>query len=118
VSCNLPTSTDNQLNYGPFSISPSSGIITLIGSVEKSRVSYRLEVVVTDDGGCCEAGTSRSRRGSVIVQVKDVNNNAPRFPDCSRYAPTVMEKQNVGTTVIQVYAPFIYSSVLDFVIQW
>ena len=70
--------------------------------MEKSRVSYRLEVVVSDDGSCCDSGTSRSRRGAVIVQVKDVNNNAPRFPDCSVYAPTVMERANVGTTVIQV----------------
>lgn len=97
---------DNQLTYGPFSIAPSSGIITLIGEVEKSRVSYRLEVVVTDDGSCCESGTSRSRRGAVVVQVKDVNNNAPRFPDCSLYSPTVMENENVGTTVIQVVALF------------
>jgi len=73
-----------------------------MGSVEKSRVSYRLEVVVTDDGSCCDSGTSRSRRGAVVVRVKDVNNNAPRFPNCSFYLPTVMEKQNVGTTVIQV----------------
>ena len=65
-------------------------------------MSYRLDVVVTDDGSCCEAGTSRSRRGAVVVQVKDVNNNAPRFPDCSLYAPTVMETENVGTTVMRV----------------
>jgi len=88
--------------YGPFSISPSSGIITLTGAVDKSRVFYRLEVVVTDDGSCCEATTSRSRRGAVVVQVKDVNNNAPRFTRCAHYSPTVMENDNVGTTVIQV----------------
>lgn len=93
---------DNQLNSGPFSIAPSSGIITLVGSVEKSRVSYRLEVVVTDDGSCCESGTSRSRHGAVVVQVKDVNNNAPRFPNCPVYSPTVMENENVATSVIQV----------------
>ena len=57
---------------------------------------------MTDDGSCCDSGNSRSRRGAVVVQVKDVNNNAPRFPDCSHYLPTVMEKENVGTTVIRV----------------
>ena len=73
-------------------------------------MSYRLEVVVTDDGSCCKSGTSRSRRGAVVVQVKDVNNNAPRFPDCSLYSPTVTENENVGTTVIQVPTfPYIYS---------
>lgn len=96
------STADSRLSHGPFSITPSSGIITLTGALEKSGVSYRLEVVVTDDGSCCESGTSRSRRGTVVVQVKDVNNNAPRFMRCSHYSPTVMEMDNVGTSVIQV----------------
>lgn len=90
------------MNYGPFSIDRTSGIITLVGSLEKSRVTYRLEVVVTDDGRCCGNNVSRMRRGTVIVEVRDINNNAPRFPDCSSYAPVVMEKENVGMSVIQV----------------
>ena len=93
---------DKRLTYGPFSISRSSGIITLSGAVEKSRVSYRLEVMATDDGSCCESSTSRSRRGTVVVLVKDVNNNAPRFTRCAQYAPTVMENDNVASAVIQV----------------
>jgi len=93
---------DSRLSHGPFSISASSGIITLTGAVDKSRVSYRLDVVATDDGSCCGSTTSRSRRGAVVVQVKDVNNNAPRFTRCSHYAPTVMESENVHTAVIQV----------------
>ena len=36
-----------------------------------------------------------------MFDVKDINNNAPRFTDCSSYNPTVLEKDNVGTFVIQ-----------------
>jgi len=46
--------------------------------------------------------TSRASRGLVVFDVKDINNNAPRFTDCSSYSPTVLEKDNVGTFVIQV----------------
>jgi hypothetical protein len=98
----------NQLSYGPFSIDRSSGIITLVGSLEKSRVTYRLDVAVTDDGRCCGSGVSRMRRGTVIVEVRDINNNAPRFPDCASYAPVVMEKENVGISVIQVWTMACY----------
>jgi len=36
------------------------------------------------------------------VEVKDINNNAPRFPKCTDYSPVAMENENVGTFVIQV----------------
>jgi len=89
---------------GPFSIDPKSGIITLVGSLDKSHVSYRLNVTATDNGRCCGGTTSRSSRGVVVIEIKDVNNNAPKFPDCSTYKPVVMEKENVGTSVIQACA--------------
>jgi len=87
---------------GPFSVDPKSGIITLVGALDKSHGSYRLNVTATDNGRCCGGTTSRSSRGVVVIEIKDVNNNAPRFPDCSTYKPVVMEKENVGTSVIQV----------------
>jgi len=86
----------------PFSIEASSGIITLVGSLDKSRVSYTLNVTATDNGRCCGGTTSKASRGVVVFDVKDINNNAPRFADCSSYSPTVLEKENVGTFVIQV----------------
>jgi len=79
-----------------------SGIMTLVGPVDKSRVSYRLNVTATDNGRCCGGTTSRASRGVVVFDVKDINNNAPRFTDCSSYNPTVLEKNDVGTYVIQV----------------
>jgi len=98
------TGTVSPLVEGPFSIDPKSGIITLDGSLDKAHVSYRLNITATDNGGCCGGTTSRSSRGVVVIEIKDVNNNAPKFPDCSTYKPVVTEKENVGTSVIQVLA--------------
>ncbi len=91
-----------RLLEGPFSIDPKSGIITLIGMLDKTRVSYILNVTATDNGRCCGGTTSRTSRGVVVIEIKDINNNAPRFVDCATYKPSVMENENVGTSVIQV----------------
>ena len=96
--------TGGPLVEGPFSVDPKSGIITLVGALDKTHVSYRLNITATDNGRCCGGTTSRSSRGVVVIEIKDVNNNAPRFPDCATYRPTVMEKENVGTSVIQVHS--------------
>lgn len=91
-----------RLSNGPFSIEPKSGILTLVGQLEKSQVSYRLNVTAVDNGGCCGGTTSRRSNGLLIVDVKDINNNAPKFVDCAHFNPVVMERENVGTVVIQV----------------
>ena len=75
-----------------------------MGLLEKIRVSYKLNITATDNGRCCGGKTSRSSRGLVIVEVKDINNNAPRFPDCAQYNPEVLERADVGTSVIRVRA--------------
>lgn len=77
-----------------------------MSTLDKSRVAYRLNVTATDNGRCCGGATSRSSRGVVIIEVKDVNNNAPKFLDCATYNPVVLENENVGTPVIQVRAYF------------
>ena len=94
--------TDGALQYGPFSIKPASGLITLDGQLDKSQVSYKLRVVATDDGSCCHGGTTQRSEGLVIVEVKDINNNAPRFLDCASYTAEVEENANVHTSVIKV----------------
>lgn len=63
---------------------------------------YKLNITATDNGRCCGGKTSRSSRGLVIVEVKDINNNAPRFPTCGEYKPSVLEREDVGTSVIRV----------------
>jgi len=107
--------TGGRLVQGPFRIDATSGIVTLIAPLDKSRVSYRLNVTATDNGRCCGGTTSRASRGVVVFDVKDINNNAPRFTDCSSYSPTVLEKDNVGTFVIQVRLQFISSWLVFFV---
>lgn len=91
-----------RITEGPFSIDPKSGIITLVGALDKTQVSYRLNITAVDNGGCCGGTTSRRNSGIVVIEIKDINNNAPRFLDCATYNPIVMEKENVGTFVIQV----------------
>lgn len=77
--------------------------MTLVGSLDKSRVSYRLNITAMDDGQCCgDVTIQRHSQGLIIVEIKDINNNAPKFKDCATYAPVVLEKENVGTFVIQV----------------
>lgn len=98
----ISSGADGRLADGPFNIDANAGVITLIGSLNKAQVSYKLNIIATDNGRCCGGSTSRSSRGLVIIAVKDINNNAPRFPDCVNYYPTVLEKENVGTFVIQV----------------
>ena len=90
------------MSQGPFIIDANSGIITLKSRLDRDTVSYHLDIVAQDDGGCCGGLTSWSSRGVVIVEVKDVNNNAPSFPDCAGYNPVVMEREGVNTAVITV----------------
>ena len=90
---------------GPFRIDRSSGIISLESHLDPDTVSYRLDILARDNGGCCGGYTSRTSHGLVIVEVKDINNNAPSFPDCGGYNPVVMEREAVGTPVITVSNP-------------
>ena len=100
--CRWPTSRGP-----PFSIDAKSGILTMVGALDKRKVSYKLNITATDNGRCCGGTFSRRNKELVIVEVKDVNNNAPKFPDCASYNPVVLERENVGTSVIRVRAvPF------------
>lgn len=77
--------------------------MTLVTGLDKLKVSYRLNITAMDDGQCCgDATILRNSQGLIIVEIKDINNNAPKFMDCATYAPVVLEKENVGTYVIQV----------------
>ena len=80
----------------------SSHLGLFSGTLDKARVSYKLNITATDNGHCCGGTTSLSNEGLVIVEVKDINNNAPTFPDCGSYNPSVPEHSDVGTSVEQV----------------
>ena len=59
---------------------------------------------IADDGTCCRPD-NRVRLQSealVLVQIQDVNNKKPHFPNCTRYSPMVYENEPRGTHVITV----------------
>ncbi|CAH1778847.1 unnamed protein product [Owenia fusiformis] len=89
---------------GPFEMNPNSGVITLVERINTNAVKYVLNVTATDDNSCCRSGTRQHSDGVVIIEVIDVNNNAPKFPDCDSYNPTILENQNIGLSVITVSA--------------
>ncbi|XP_064640913.1 neural-cadherin-like isoform X2 [Lineus longissimus] len=93
----------NQIDStGTFNIDKNTGRITLVKSVLKNKSFYTLTVVATDDGmctGCTSPSTPLSSEGSYLVEVMDVNNHNPEFPDCSTYKPTVLENKLAGTSV-------------------
>ena len=94
----------DRLEEPPFHIDHKSGIIKLIGDLDKRRVSYHLNITAVDDGSCCGGHKPRRSQGLVVIEVKDVNNNAPRFLNCNTYQPTVAENQDVGTSVTRVWS--------------
>ena len=97
---------------GPFRIDPDSGLITLARSLPETVPVYMLNITAYDDGSCCPGITSLSSDTYILVEIRDTNNNQPQFPDCS-YEPEVLENQNVGTPVVQVYIPLDREQILS-----
>ena len=58
----------------------------------------------SDDGSCCRPNdrVPLSSEALVLVQIQDVNNKKPHFPNCTRYSPMVYENEPRGTHVITV----------------
>uniref|UniRef100_A0A3P9HZR5 FAT atypical cadherin 1 n=1 Tax=Oryzias latipes TaxID=8090 RepID=A0A3P9HZR5_ORYLA len=77
-----------------FTINPDTGLISTTGSINaEGSAQFELQVI-TDDN---KASTK------VIIDVVDVNNNAPEFQQTS-YKATVDENVPIGTSVITVKA--------------
>ncbi|XP_068176860.1 protocadherin Fat 1a isoform X1 [Antennarius striatus] len=77
-----------------FSINPDTGLITTTGPINADvSPRFELDVITTDK----KAATK------VIVDVTDVNNNAPEFQQTS-YKATVDENVPTGTSVVTVKA--------------
>ncbi|XP_051506018.1 protocadherin Fat 1-like [Myxocyprinus asiaticus] len=78
----------------PFVINPNTGLITTYAPIKAKDVSqYEFEVVTSDK----RAATK------VIVNVSDMNNNAPKFQQ-SNYKASVNEHVPIGTSIITVSA--------------
>uniref|UniRef100_A0A8C9T8C8 Cadherin domain-containing protein n=1 Tax=Scleropages formosus TaxID=113540 RepID=A0A8C9T8C8_SCLFO len=82
-----------------FSIEQNTGLITLIGNLDFEKEEVHLLLVKVKDGGWIP----KTGDISVIVAVKDVNDNPPVFL-ASEYTVSVPENSPVGTTVIQTKA--------------
>ncbi|TWW58827.1 protocadherin Fat 1a isoform X4 [Takifugu flavidus] len=81
-------------NQNRFAINPDTGLISTAGPINAdSTPQIELEVITAD----AKAGTK------VIVDVIDVNNNAPEFQQTS-YKTTVDENVPTGTSVLTVKA--------------
>ncbi|KAJ8731807.1 hypothetical protein PYW08_014537 [Mythimna loreyi] len=82
-----------------FSIDSLSGDVSLVKPLDYEQVrSYRL-VIRAQDGG----SPSRSNTTQLLVNVKDVNDNAPRFYT-SLFQESVSENVPVGYSIVRVQA--------------
>ncbi|XP_013196318.2 protocadherin-like wing polarity protein stan [Amyelois transitella] len=82
-----------------FSIDSLSGDVSLVKPLDYEQVrSYRL-VIRAQDGG----SPSRSNTTQLLVNVKDVNDNAPRFYT-SLFQESVSENVPIGYSIVRVQA--------------
>lgn len=88
--------SDGKNSQGLFHIDQFTGDVSLLGSLDYEGIkSYVLNITCSD--GIHQSETSLS------VNVKDVNDNAPKFLDSS-YQATLSEKTAEGTSILQVSA--------------
>ncbi|KAL3066367.1 hypothetical protein OYC64_016342 [Pagothenia borchgrevinki] len=80
-----------------FALDSSSGTLRLLQPLDYSRVKeYRLVVQASDGGTPSLVGN-----GSVVLKVKDVNNNPPEFSK-ERYDVTVSENLAGGSSILSL----------------
>ncbi|KAG9259655.1 protocadherin Fat 1 isoform X1 [Astyanax mexicanus] len=83
-----------KLDKNLFVISPDTGLITTAGPIHADHLPrYELDVITSD----------RKVATKVIIDVIDVNNNAPEFEQSS-YKASVDENMPAGTSVVTVKA--------------
>ena len=82
----------------PFTLNPSSGILTLTGAIDfETRQSYPVTVTASNPG------TALSDSINTNIVILNVNDNAPMFLN-TPYSDTVVENSPQGTEVFQVEA--------------
>ena len=82
----------------PFSISQYTGLLSVSGTIDRTRTSYPVAVIVTDN----DPDNSEDDRIIVTVTVAGGGNNVPEFPSTEDGARSVSENT---TTVDNVGAP-------------
>ena len=99
------TSGNGRLSYGitrdidnPFIISSTGSLKTRQLLDREKMTQFRVTVNVSDDGK-----PSRSAHDDVVVIIKDVNDNAPRFSK-KLYEKTIAEDAKIGLSILQLAA--------------
>ncbi|XP_075056154.1 protocadherin Fat 4 [Mixophyes fleayi] len=86
-------------NHGTFSISPNTGSIFLAKKLDfETQALYKLNITAKDNGR-----PPRSSTMSVIIQVRDFNDNPPSFPAGDIFK-SITENVPLGTSIISVTA--------------
>ncbi|XP_024906692.1 protocadherin Fat 4 [Pteropus alecto] len=86
-------------NHGTFSISPNTGSIFLAKKLDfETQSLYKLNITAKDQGR-----PPRSSTMSVVIHVRDFNDNPPSFPPGDIFK-SIAENVPVGTSVISVTA--------------
>uniref|UniRef100_A0A8B9X8Z2 Protocadherin Fat 4 n=1 Tax=Bos mutus grunniens TaxID=30521 RepID=A0A8B9X8Z2_BOSMU len=86
-------------NHGTFSISPNTGSIFLAKKLDfETQSLYKLNITAKDQGR-----PPRSSTMSVVIHVRDFNDNPPTFPPGDIFK-SIVENIPIGTSVISVTA--------------
>ena len=86
-----------------FEIDPKTGVLRTIKSLDReAKARYDFLAFATDNPEA-EAGSRRTGSCDVVVWIRDINDNSPRFPDDS-YEGGVQENQLPGASVMVLSA--------------
>lgn len=86
-----------------FDIDPVTGVVTTIKPLDReAKARYDFLAFATDNPGA-EPGSRRTGSCDVVVWIRDVNDNRPRFPD-DVYEGRVKENQQPGARVMVLSA--------------
>ncbi|XP_012862492.1 protocadherin Fat 4 [Echinops telfairi] len=98
-NADLQYSISGTNNHGTFSISPNTGSIFLAKKLDfETQSLYKLNITAKDRGR-----PPRSSTMSVVIQVRDFNDNPPSFPSGDIFK-SIVENIPIGTSVISVTA--------------
>ncbi|KAJ8042434.1 Neural-cadherin [Holothuria leucospilota] len=85
----------------PFSVGPTSGVISKTTSSDLTEASYVCNISATDT---LYQGRQNVGYGEISIIVNDINDNVPVFPDCATYNANVSEVVLDDTVFFQVSA--------------
>ena len=85
----------------PFKISSLGDVITVEKLDREKRATYTFNVISADNGA--QPTGPKTATANVIIKVKDVNDNAPKF-ESNEFTAAVLENVAIGSEVIRIRA--------------